>query len=174
MSNIKSYENYKLEVIHKPRLKHTYLSISREGVLSIKTPFKSETFIQNVLQEKSSWIQKQLEKLQNKKQLSLSSLYSEAFITQRVEYFAKKMQLTYTKLQFRKMKSRWGSCNSRGEIVLNSELTKVAAPLIDYVVVHELAHLIHMNHSKAFHSLVQNYLPEAKESRKELKQIHLT
>jgi hypothetical protein len=72
------------------------------------------------------------------------------------------------------MKSRWGSCNTRGEIVLNSELTKVSQNLIDYVVVHELAHLKHMNHSKKFHSLVLLYLPNAKEYRAELKKIRLT
>ena len=83
------------------------------------------------------------------------------------------MNLHYTKLKFRKMKSRWGSCNSRKEITLNKELLRLDKKLIDYVVVHELAHLMYMNHSKEFHTLVDFYLPLSKNYRKELKNIKL-
>ena len=91
----------------------------------------------------------------------------------RVEYFSGVMNLAFTKLKFRKMRSRWGSCNSRREVTLNSELLRVSGELVDYVIVHELAHIKHMNHSKAFHDLVENYLPGSKEYRKKLKNIRL-
>jgi len=83
------------------------------------------------------------------------------------------MGLSYTEIKFRKMKSRWGSCSSKKTITLNTELMKVKKELIDYVLVHELAHLKHMNHSKEFHSLVENYLSDSKVLRKELKNINL-
>lgn len=95
------------------------------------------------------------------------------YLPDRVEYFAKIMKLQFKELKFRKLKSRWGSCNSLGVITLNSELIKVSKELIDYVVVHELAHLVHMNHSREFHTLVDAYLPNSKLLRKELKNIHL-
>ena len=94
-------------------------------------------------------------------------------ISNRVEYFSDLMDLKYSELKFRKMKSRWGSCNSSRVITFNSELIKVSKELIDYVVVHELAHLTHMNHSKEFHSLVDMFIDDSKAIRKELKSIYL-
>ena len=99
--------------------------------------------------------------------------FSSEYLIPRVEYFANQMNLKFTAIKFRKMRSRWGSCSSERVITLNSELIKVKKELIDYVIVHELAHLVHMNHSKAFHSLVENYLPSSKVLRRELKGISL-
>lgn len=95
------------------------------------------------------------------------------YLTPRLKYFSNLMGLNYTEIKFRKMKSRWGSCSSKKTITLNTELMKVKKELIDYVLVHELAHLKHMNHSKEFHSLVENYLSDSKVLRKELKNINL-
>jgi predicted metal-dependent hydrolase len=83
------------------------------------------------------------------------------------------MGLSYKELRIKKLKSRWGSCDSLRRITLNRELIKIEKELIDYVVVHELAHLVHMNHSKEFHALVAHYLPQAHPLRKRLKAISL-
>ena len=83
------------------------------------------------------------------------------------------MNLDYSEIKFRKMKSRWGSCNSKGVITLNTQLIKIDKELIDYIIVHELAHLTHMNHSKRFHNLVELYIPNHKELNRKLKAIHL-
>ena len=99
--------------------------------------------------------------------------YSLEYLPSRVEYFANIMDLKYNLLKFRKMKSRWGSCSSNRIITLNSELIKVKKELIDYVIVHELAHLVHMNHSKKFHSLVETYMPSSKALRRELRGVSL-
>ncbi len=99
--------------------------------------------------------------------------YAKEYLTPRVEYLSSMMGLKYSELKFRKMKSRWGSCSSKNSITLNTELIKVDKELIDYVIVHELAHLTHMNHSKKFHSLVSSYISNAKELNKKLKATHL-
>lgn len=99
--------------------------------------------------------------------------YAKRYLVKRVEYFSKIMGLDYSEIRFRKMKSRWGSCSSKKVITLNSELIKVKKELIDYVVVHELSHLVHMNHSKKFHALVDKYIANSKQVRKELKSIAL-
>ena len=173
MSDTISYENNKINIIVNRRLKHSYISIDREKNISVKTPHKSRLFIDSLLKEKSSWIEKQLAKIDKTTLIEDTQIHSKEFIQMRVEYFSCVMNLAFTKLKFRKMRSRWGSCNSRREVTLNSELLRVSGELVDYVIVHELAHIKHMNHSKAFHDLVENYLPGSKEYRKKLKNIRL-
>jgi hypothetical protein len=78
-----------------------------------------------------------------------------------------------TGIRIRKMKSRWGSCNSKGRVTINSELVKVNAKLIDYVIVHELCHLKCHNHGSEFYRLLQSLVPDYEALRKELRTYHL-
>ena len=87
----------------------------------------------------------------------------------KVEYFANKMQLFPNKVSFRKAKTRWGSCSSINNISLNIGLCALPRTLSDYVIIHELAHIKHKNHSKDFWNLVSKHCPNYKEARKELK-----
>ncbi len=73
-------------------------------------------------------------------------------------------------LKIRKMTSRWGVCNIKNHnVTLNLELSKYKREALDYVIVHELSHFIHPNHSKNFWLLVGKYYPKYKEVRKYLK-----
>lgn len=73
-------------------------------------------------------------------------------------------------VKIRKMKTRWGVCNKKTmAITLNSELIKYDPICLDYVIVHELSHFIHFNHSKDFWNLVSKYCPDYKQIRKQLK-----
>ena len=83
---------------------------------------------------------------------------SKKVIPQRVEYFAKKMQLTPKEIKFRTMKRRWGSCSAQGVLTFNTKLMQKELSFIEEVVVHELAHLVHFNHSKEFQRLVEDSL----------------
>jgi predicted metal-dependent hydrolase len=74
-------------------------------------------------------------------------------------------------LVIRQLKSRWGSCSSKGKITLNSELVKLDPVLIDYVIIHELCHLKHHNHGPDFHKLLGEIIPEYKLLRKELRKF---
>ncbi len=98
--------------------------------------------------------------------------YALSYITQRAAHFAQVMQLHYSDLKFKKMRSRWGSCSSKGVITFNTELIKLDKKLIDFIVVHELAHLKHMNHSKEFHALVHSYIHDTKTLNQKLKTLH--
>lgn len=78
--------------------------------------------------------------------------------------------IPYPALKIRKMTSRWGVCNIRTKtITLNLELIKRDIKYLDYVIVHELSHLIHANHSKDFWLLVEENMPEYKKYRKEMR-----
>ena len=73
-------------------------------------------------------------------------------------------------LKFRKMKTRWGVCNTlKKTVTLNTELLKKEIPLLDYVIVHELCHFFEGNHSKNFWALVAQAYPNYKEARKKLR-----
>lgn len=80
-------------------------------------------------------------------------------------------KIPYPKLRIRKMKTRWGVCNRKNNtITLNSELIKYDIEKLDYVIIHELSHFVHFNHSKLFWNTVGKYFPKYKEIRKELKE----
>ena len=76
-------------------------------------------------------------------------------------------------VKFRKMKSRWGSCSRKNIITLNTELIKAHYYSSDYVVVHELCHLIHLSHNKNFYNLLHNQMPDWKKRKKLLEKVVL-
>ena len=79
-------------------------------------------------------------------------------------------KIPYPSLMIRNMKTRWGVCNTKlKKITLNLSLIKMDTKYLDYVIVHELSHLIEANHSKAFWALVEECMPDYKKIRKELK-----
>lgn len=88
----------------------------------------------------------------------------------RVAYYHPMTGGNYTSITVRDQKSRWGSCSSRGTLSFNYRLIFAPAGVLDYVVVHELCHLTHMNHSKDFWNLVASVMPEYKLHRNWLKE----
>jgi predicted metal-dependent hydrolase len=99
---------------------------------------------------------------------ALADFYAAAgkvVIGERVKHFAERMQLFPSSVRFRSQKTRWGSCSSRGRISLNWRLAIASLDVIDYVVVHELSHLKHYNHSALFWRLVATQVPEYKAYR---------
>ena len=73
----------------------------------------------------------------------------------------------------RNQKTRLGSCSSNGNLNFNNRLLFVPKELVDYVVVHELAHRKEMNHSNAFWNVVEKYMPDYEERRKKLREYHI-
>ena len=86
---------------------------------------------------------------------------------QLLQALEKKMGVRHTGLKVHRMKTRWGSCNVRtGSINLNTLLACWPQECLEYIVVHELAHLHEANHSPRFHAIVERYLPEWRERKK--------
>lgn len=73
--------------------------------------------------------------------------------------------------RFRRMKKRWGSCSPDGVIVLNTELVKAPIHCIDYVIVHELCHLIHPHHDNLFYQLINRLLPDWRKRKERLEKV---
>ena len=109
-----------------------------------------------------------------KLKLHTDNFYKEqakAHLPSRVKYWSEKMNVEYNKLGFRLVKKRWGSCNSKRNISLNPYMMKLSYEMIDYIVVHELSHLIHLNHSKQFYQTIEKYLPEHLALEKSIKEF---
>lgn len=90
-------------------------------------------------------------------------------IEERVAFYHPLTGGRYTSVTIRDQKSRWGSCSSRGTLSFNYRLIFAPLPVLDYVVVHELCHLTHMNHSKEFWDKVASVMPEYNVHRQWLK-----
>lgn len=96
---------------------------------------------------------------------------AERLLPQRLQTLASQHNIAYKSCTIKKLKSRWGSCDSRKNIIFNMYLIQLDWKLIDYVILHELTHTIHQHHKAEFWSQLEQILPEAKSRRKELKQM---
>lgn len=90
-------------------------------------------------------------------------------ITDRVQYYAKQNNFNYGMISVREQKTVWGTCNHKNNLSFNWKAILFEEAVIDYLVVHELAHTIHKNHSKEFWKTVENILANYKELNKQLK-----
>ncbi len=90
---------------------------------------------------------------------------------ERIALYARRLGVTLPQLRLSRARTLWGSCNSRGLIHLNWRLIQKPLDLVDYVVAHELSHLIEMNHSKAFWRIVESIYPNCTAARKRLRNI---
>jgi predicted metal-dependent hydrolase len=93
----------------------------------------------------------------------------EEILDMRVPYFNVKVDGKISSVKTRALKQSWGSCSQKGDLTFNWQLVTAPSAIIDYVVVHELCHLIHLNHSKDFWNTVESLMPDYKKRRKWLK-----
>jgi len=93
-------------------------------------------------------------------------LKSKIFLKDRLIFLSNKIDIRFNTLKIKSYKARWGSCNDKGEIFLNWKLIMLPESVIDYVLIHELAHIIVPNHSKDFWSLVESKDPSYKEKKR--------
>lgn len=83
----------------------------------------------------------------------------------------KSLLLPFPELKIRKMRSRWGSCTRSGVVTLNLELIRMPPECIDYVIVHELCHLVEFNHGSRFYELQARFLPDWKDRKQRLEEL---
>ncbi len=95
---------------------------------------------------------------------------AEMLFTQRVAYFSTLMNVSPRAVKLSSARTQWGCCTAHGNVRLNWRLVRLPLRLIDYVVVHELAHLVELNHSAAFWQVVKSVCPDYARRRAELRQ----
>ena len=156
------------------------LSISvRGGILTVRAPKRTPSkIIDSFLEKHEEWIKKHLEaeKVRSERFECLSEekikeLKKEAkrYFNYKTEYFANIMGIKYGRITITSAKTRFGSCSSKGNISYSYRLMLYPEAAREYVVVHELAHVCEMNHSKRFYAIVERFLPDYRERRRLLK-----
>lgn len=158
------------------------LSIAvRCDAVTITAPIRTSDFlIQSFLTRHAAWIEKTRAKIQKRKtawrmpegvtndSFSACKKQARAFILERLEHYAYLYGLSYCRVTVKNMRSRWGSCSRRKNLNFHYRLLFLPVRLADYVIVHELCHLKHLNHSKRFWDLVRCAVPDHTTLRREL------
>jgi len=157
------------------------IQVKADGQVIVRSPYSiSKNQIDQFVKEKRAWILRQQEELQNareKKTVITEEMRRQGVrralehIPERVAYYASIMGVSYGRITIREQKTRWGSCSDKGNLNFNWKLVLMPEEVLDYVVVHELAHRKEMNHSKEFWKIVEKVFPDYKERRKTLTEM---
>ncbi len=170
-------ENIKVTIIRSNR---KTLSIQLKfGEIIARAPLRmKDKEIYSFIESKKSWIEKNLSKIEEREkaiseaqpftQDEIKALAEKAktIIPERVRYYAPKIGVTYNRITIRCQRTRWGSCSSKGNLNFNCLLALFPIEVIDSVVVHELCHRKHMNHSQQFYAEIEKVFPEYKKWHK--------
>lgn len=170
---------FEYEIIYSNR-KTLAIQITPDGTVKVRAPRRCpDSTIDRFLQEKQSWILKYVNKAKQNPIVEKPPLppsersryirIARDIFTRKTAYYASIMHVTYGRISIREQKTRWGSCSSEGNLNYNWRLIFAPEEVLNYIVVHELAHRREMNHSKAFYAVVESVLPEYKKAQKWLR-----
>lgn len=120
------------------------------------------------------WQSERIQLFIKKAILEVFRFEAKQYLPKRTNELAEKHALKVGKVTVRDAKTRWGSCSGKNDISLNIHLVRLPDTLIDHVILHELAHIIHKNHGKAFHDYLEMLDLNAKKHSKELKNYRTT
>ena len=155
------------------------VQITLSGEVLVRCPKRmSNGDIRRFVESKSGWIEKHLEKQTAAARLpafsdgQLQALASQArqTVPERVAYFAPLVGVTYGRIAIRSQHTLWGSCSGKGNLNFNCLLMLTPPEILDYVVVHELCHLLEPSHNHRFHALLDTYCPNNRALSQRLKQ----
>lgn len=157
----------------KSKRKTMSIEIKLDGRIVVRAPLRaSKASVVRFLEEHRDWIVNHYKKIREDMEQGgeinplspedIRKLADEAMkvIPQRVAYYAPLIGVTYKRITIRNQKTRWGSCSSKGNLNFNCLLMLTPPEVLDSVVVHELCHLKHMNHSKDFYAEILKVFPD--------------
>ena len=159
--------------------KSVSIEVKRTGEITVRAPMRlSRARIDEFVKLKEEWILARLAAVKSLPEVKILTeeekkelrREAERVLPERCAFYAEKMGISYGKLSYRFQKTRWGSCSGEGNISFNCLLMLLPPPLADYVVVHELSHIIQHNHSRKFWATVGSIMPDYKERRRLLRE----
>lgn len=172
-------EHVSYELIRAKR-KTMALKVSEAGTVTVRLPYgirpeEADRFVE----AHADWIQLRIR--EGRERAAARPVYTEQereagkrlakeLLLKKCRYFAERMGVSYGMVTVREQKTRWGSCSARGNLNFHWKLILMPPEVLDYVVVHELAHRREMNHSSRFWAEVERIMPDYKRRRKWLKE----
>ena len=169
---------YEYKIIKSHR-KSIAIEISRAGKITVRAPiFCSVRRIDAFIKQKQNWIEKTLHKMRTKEiesvpltrgEIEMLRAKAKEIIPTRVEQIAALMGARYNGVRITSATKRFGSCSAKNSLCFSLYLMQFEDELVDYVIVHELAHTVHHNHSASFYGLIEKYMPDYKARQKALK-----
>lgn len=151
------------------------IEVGRDGVVTVRAPRRCpQPEVASFVQRKQQWIEQMLERQTARtasfpeptpEEAAVLRAAAQQAIPQRVAFYAGLMGLSPTGVRITAAKTRFGSCSAKNSLCFSFRLMRYPQQAIDYVVVHELAHICHKNHGSAFHALVRSVLPDERERR---------
>ena len=168
--------------IIKSKRKTISIQLKEDGIYVRAPKRMSQHEILDLLEQKRDWVEKhwdiikernrKAEKIEPYTEAEIKKLTEKAkvIIPQKVRYYAPLVRVDYGRITIRNQKTRWGSCSSKGNLNFNCLLMEFPDAVIDYVVVHELCHRKHMNHSARFYAEIDKVFPNYKQCHLWLKQ----
>ena len=162
--------------IKRAKRKTVSFEATKELAIVIKAPYHiPERELLTMIEKHRDWMEKAIEKQrlrnvrypepteQEKKELILKC---KEILPSKVEYYSKLTGLVPTGIKITSAQKRFGSCSGKNSICFSFRLMLYPAPFIDYVVLHELAHIKHHNHGKDFYALIEKYMPDWRKREK--------
>ncbi len=164
-------ENMEIEyTIIRRKIKNPRMEF-KTGSLVLVLP-NNYTNHEKLIEKHKNWIYNKLDLIEKSKECYLTMNRSEndlkTEIHRGVEYYSRIMELTPGNISFRQMKKRWGSCDGEGNLKFNTRLKYLPGDLIEYVVFHELSHLLEFGHNKNFWEIIRLKFPDYKKKDQEL------
>ncbi len=163
------------ELIYSDR-RSVSLQIKPEGTLLVRAPKRmAKSVIDAFVESKRDWITAHLAKLPkgvevlSDEEVTALKQSARVDLTERAIRFASVIGVSFSRITIRTQQSRWGSCSAKGNLNFNCLLMLAPEDVRDYVVIHELCHRRHLDHSAAFWSLVERVMPRWKQHRQWLK-----
>lgn len=180
MEDIKNGRN--VRVVRSDR-RTVSIIIERDLSVTVRAPRRiKEEEIERILREKAAWIERHraimrqrvaeeaaVAPMTEQEKRACRAATAKALETL-VPMYAERIGVTYSRVCVRFQKTRYGSCSSRGTLSFHAALSRMPREVMEYVVVHELCHRKHMDHSAAFWTEVERYCPTYREARRWLKE----
>ena len=161
--------------IIRSRRQTVVIHVNNDRSVQVRCPLDyTDEDVARIVWMKEPWILSRLASLpplnpMTNEELDALTRQAKAWFPQRVAFWAEKLGLTYGRIAIRHQRSCWGSCSTLRNLNFNCLLMLVPEETADYVIVHELCHLVHLNHSKAFWALVESAIPDYAIHRRWLK-----